>query len=125
LAASHASGEERRTIAELVSRLARAQRDPRRFAALDLELHRAVACASHNQVLIACLDDLDQMLQASRAQTAGDPATRRATVEDLQRLGEAIAAGRSPAAGSAMKAHLDRIAQTLTQRRPNGAPGDS
>lgn len=124
LAARQADDEERREIAGLVARMARALRDPQRFAALDLEVHRAVARASHNRVLIACLDDLDQMLRASRAQTAGDPATRRATLEDLQRLSEAIVAGHGPGAGAAMKAHLNRIAQTLERGRSGAAPGD-
>jgi GntR family transcriptional repressor for pyruvate dehydrogenase complex len=122
LAARHATDDERARVSQLVTQLARAQRHPERFAALDLELHRTVARASHNRVLIACLDDLDQMLRASRAQTAGDPATRRATLDDLRRLSAAIAAGRGPAAGAAMRAHLDRIAQTLGRGRRRGSP---
>ena len=118
LAARLASPDERAEIAGLTTQLGRAQRHRRRFVALDLELHRAVARASHNRVLVACLDDLDQMLRASRAQTAGDPATRRATVDDLRRLSEAIVAGRGPAAGAAMSAHLDRIAQALRSGPP-------
>jgi GntR family transcriptional repressor for pyruvate dehydrogenase complex len=122
LAARHATDDERGQVGRLAAQLARAQRYPERFAALDLELHRAVAQASHNRVLIACLDDLDQMMRASRAQTAGDPATRQATLDDLQKLSAAIVAGRGPAADAAMRSHLDRIAQTLTRGRRSEWP---
>lgn len=113
LAAQRATDGERAEIARLTARLAGALRDPRRFAAVDLDLHRALARASHNAVLLGCLEGLERMLRLSRAQTAGDPATRRATLEEMQRLNDAIAGRGGDQAETAMAAHLSRIAGQL------------
>lgn len=114
LAAQHATEGERAEIARLTARLAGALRDPRRFAAVDFDLHQAVAHASHNAVLLGYLEGLERMLRLSRAQTASDPTTRRATLDEMQRLNDAIAAGDGERAEAAMAAHMSRIADQLS-----------
>jgi DNA-binding FadR family transcriptional regulator len=109
LAAQHADETDRARLTALLAKLRGALQRPRRFAELDLEFHRAVAVASHNRVLLRCLDDLEEMLAASRARTAGDPSTRRATLAHLERLSAEIIAGHGDEAAQAMRAHLDRV----------------
>jgi DNA-binding FadR family transcriptional regulator len=109
LAAHRADEAERGRLTELLAKLRAALPRPRRFAELDLEFHRSVAVASHNRVLLKCLDDLEEMLSASRARTAGDPSTRRATLAHLERLTAEVIAGHADGAAQAMRTHLDRV----------------
>jgi DNA-binding FadR family transcriptional regulator len=113
LAARNATDAERAEIDRLTARLPGALRDPGRYAAIDLQIHRAVARASHNVVLQGTLEDLDRMLRMSRLQTASDPSTREATLHEMEHLNAAIQGRRGARAAAAMNAHLARIGQAL------------
>jgi GntR family transcriptional repressor for pyruvate dehydrogenase complex len=93
-------------LTALVAAMGDALDEPARFAELDLELHRVIARAAGNRVLLRVLADLDQLLRVSRARTAARAQTRRQALSDVTRLVEAIGAGEPARAGAAMTEHL-------------------
>jgi GntR family transcriptional repressor for pyruvate dehydrogenase complex len=83
------------------------------FADADLRLHATIAEASRSLPVRVLLDAVADLLRHSRAVTAVDPDTRRATVVVLERLVQAIHAGDGPAAETAMREHLVHVVAAL------------
>jgi GntR family transcriptional repressor for pyruvate dehydrogenase complex len=113
LAAGRSSDEDLRALSDLLDALRARVGDAARFADLDLDLHRHLATASRNRVLIGCLRDLDQMLRLSRLRTAADPATRQATLGELEALVDRVIRRDPPGAAAAMRSHLESIAAAV------------
>ncbi len=109
LAARHASPAERDRLVELLEEVRGGVDDAARFRAADLAIHATIAQAAANPVLTRSLDDLDQIQRLSRSITAVDPAVREQAVRELERLVEAVRAGRPAEAREAMRAHLASV----------------
>lgn len=98
-----------RHLRELAERMAGARDDPADFAALDAEIHREIARASGNRVLIAVLRDLERTAAHSRRHTVQDDAVRAGAAEHIAALVDAIEAHDAAAARAAMERHLDGV----------------
>jgi GntR family transcriptional repressor for pyruvate dehydrogenase complex len=109
LAAAHRDPATARHLRELAERMAGARDDPADFAALDAEVHREIARASGNRVLIGVLRDLERTAAHSRRRTVQDDANRADAAEHIATLVRAIDAGDAPAARAAMQQHLDGV----------------
>jgi GntR family transcriptional repressor for pyruvate dehydrogenase complex len=97
------------TLAELRGSL----EDRAGFADADLRLHATIAEASRSLPVRVLLDAVADLLRHSRAVTAVDPDTRRATVVVLERLVRAVHAGDGEAAEIAMREHLGHVVAAL------------
>lgn len=88
--------------------------DDKAFHQADIELHRAVAQASHNSLIVLILDALVDSLRDVRVQATKRRRSRGFSldpvVEEHRRIVEAIAAGDSALAEQAMRDHLARTA---------------
>ncbi len=98
-----------RRLRALATAMTAARDDPAEFAALDAEVHREVARAGGNRVLIGVLGDLERTAAYSRQRTARDDALRAAAAEQIVALMAAIEAGDPRAARTAMARHLERV----------------
>jgi GntR family transcriptional repressor for pyruvate dehydrogenase complex len=113
-AASRAASRRRETdIALLQGKLAAMRRslnEPDQFAALDAEIHALIAGTCGNPVLQDVLGRLTRAASLARSVTSRRRAVRRAALDDLEAVVEAIAEQRPEAAGAAMRCHLKRLA---------------
>ena len=87
------------------------QDDPDAFAGLDARLHRLLALACHNDVLVTLLDSVAALSVRGRGLTARLAGWARQAVEDHAELVEAVAARDPDRAGAAMTAHLRHVAE--------------
>lgn len=94
--------------------------DPDGFAAVDAELHAAVAEASRNAVLIQTLGQLTELLALSRSRTSPIATVRTKTLSDLRSLVRAIERGRPVDAERAMTRHLTRLQAVLEAQTAGG-----
>lgn len=94
----------------LVERMTEAVDRPNEFAALDATVHRLLADASGNPVLIACLRDVETMALFGRGRTVRTRTTRHRTLDEIRRLVRCVAAGAADDAAAAMAVHLRSIA---------------
>lgn len=106
----------RRTKAELTAMtrsLARRDKaagakDIEAFVATDAEFHRHVIAASHNKLLVELYRGLDETIEASVAETAGQD-IRNAHMVSHQAILDAIAEGAPDAAATAAAEFLDEL----------------
>jgi GntR family transcriptional repressor for pyruvate dehydrogenase complex len=73
----------------------------------DLEFHRSIATAAHNELYLVLLDSIRGALLDIRRSLM--PGRLRKTVRAHRKIIDAIAAGDVPAAGAAMQEHLDTV----------------
>lgn len=118
LAAQRREDADVERLRALVGELERRIDDPDGFAAIDAEIHAAVAAAGRNAVLVQTLSQLSELLALSRARTSPVDRVRRQTTADLRALVRAIERGRPADAARAMERHLRRLDAEL--RGQNG-----
>jgi DNA-binding FadR family transcriptional regulator len=109
LAARHRSAEDLRALRRLLDELHEAHEEPESVARVDAALHRALAVAGRNAVLLHLLDDLAELSALSRRVTSPDAATRTRAAHDLAAVVEAVEAQDEAAAEAAMRRHLDAV----------------
>ena len=85
------------------------------FLQSDLELHRIIAAASRNPILIRFMDSISQLGLVSRQQTVKIPNLAREGVKDHCALVAALKTHNSEAAQQAMLEHLNNIEKALEQ----------
>jgi GntR family transcriptional regulator, transcriptional repressor for pyruvate dehydrogenase complex len=96
-------------VAELHGRCARmaALEDSEAASIEDVEFHRAVAHATHNELFVVMLDSIGDILLEIRRVTLAKPGRIRAGVAYHERILERIAAHDVEGADRAMREHLD------------------
>lgn len=109
LAADRRDATTVRRLRELADAMAASTADPAEFAALDAEVHREIAQASGNRILIGVLRDLERTAAHARRQTVRHDDVRAGAVGQIAELVTAIEAGDAAAARAAMSRHLDRV----------------
>jgi hypothetical protein len=109
LAARHRSAEDLRALRRLLDELRAAHEEPETVARVDAALHRALAVAGRNAVLLHLLDDLAELSALSRRVTSPDADTRTRASHDLAAVVEAVEAQDEAAAEAAMRRHLDAV----------------
>lgn len=106
-----------RRLRGLADAMVMASGDPVEFAALDAEVHREIAQASGNRILIGVLRDLERTAAHARRRTVQHQDVRAAAVGQIAELVSAIEAGDAAAARTAMSRHLDRVRRQAGQAR--------
>ena len=112
-AAEQASDAELAEIRRLADAHGRAQGQLARFIQLDIEFHRAIHRATHNELLVALLESVTNLARESRAVTTRRPEVRARAHGDHARIVAALEARDPLAARDAMLAHLDHMQLAL------------
>jgi GntR family transcriptional regulator, transcriptional repressor for pyruvate dehydrogenase complex len=106
---------ERRTEAD-IERLSEAckhmeavSKDVESAALADVEFHREIAKATHNELYLVMLDAIGDALVEIRRRNLTRPPAMKNTLADHSRIRDAIAAGASRKARDAMREHLDHV----------------
>ena len=81
--------------------------DVERVAVLDVEFHRGLVEASHNQLYLVMLDSIGEILLEVRRATQGIPGRPQKAVRAHRKILKAVAAHDPEAARAAMAEHLD------------------
>jgi GntR family transcriptional repressor for pyruvate dehydrogenase complex len=113
LAAETITDEELAEVRRLAAELDRAQRSVKRFMQLDVEFHRAIHRASHNELLIALLESVAQLARDSRAVTSQKVEVRERAHRDHVRIVKALEKHDPGLAREAMLAHLAHMRKAL------------
>lgn len=131
LAAERASDDDVEALRQCAARALACRNDREALMAADAELHRLIAAASHNDLLVTLLDSLASLLGQSRSLTSRVPGLPDRTLPDQTELVEAIAARDPERARAAMTAHLRRVADAAraaaapSPGTPPGTPRDT
>ena len=107
LAAANRSDEQVQALADLVSELAEEIDDPLAFEAVDRRIHRLIAEAAGNGVLLDHVERLGDLTRLSRAITGPSLDVRRETLDYMRELNDSIAASDGRRAAAAMAGHLE------------------
>jgi GntR family transcriptional repressor for pyruvate dehydrogenase complex len=86
----------------------------------DVEFHRTIGRATHNELYVVLLDAVGAALLEVRRANLGLPSASQQTLDHHREILEAIVAGDTAAASDAMRRHLEDVAR-LYDNRPNGA----
>jgi len=113
LAAEHIGDDELAELHRLLSELRAARCSLKRFMKLDIEFHRTIHRASHNELLIALLESVGHLASESRAVTSQRPAVRTQAHRDHVGIVKALESRDPLAAREAMLAHLDHMRNAL------------
>ena len=120
LAAQRATAQDKRVLAERLEELATARNEPA-FHQADILLHRGIAEASGNPLLVLILDTLVDFLRAVRLQATRNRKSRgeslEPVVEQHRRIVRAVTAGKAAAAEAAMREHIERTRFELDHPR--------
>jgi GntR family transcriptional repressor for pyruvate dehydrogenase complex len=107
LAAANRSDEQLQALGDLVSELADEIDDPLAFTTVDRRIHRLIAEAAGNGVLLDHLERLGDLTRLSRAITGPSLDVRRETLDYMRELNDSIAAADGRRAAAAMAGHLE------------------
>jgi GntR family transcriptional repressor for pyruvate dehydrogenase complex len=107
LAAANRSVEQLQALGDLVSELADEIDDPLAFTTVDRRIHRLIAEAAGNGVLLDHLERLGDLTRLSRAITGPSLDVRRETLDYMRELNDSIAAADGRRAAAAMAGHLE------------------
>ncbi|TBN39998.1 GntR family transcriptional regulator [Paracoccus subflavus] len=112
LAARHATPEEVRVLAQMVSDDQRAVHDPEALARANKRFHHQIHLASHNRYLVQQLDLVHRsMALMARTSLAAEGRGETALAEH-KRIVDAIAAGDGTAADRALRQHISMAWET-------------
>ena len=120
LAAHRAGDKDKKVLAERLEELA-AARTEQAFHEADVLLHRSIAEASGNRLVVLLLDALVDFLGAVRRQASRNRKSRseglEPVVEQHRRIVRAVTAGKAAAAEAAMREHIERARFELDHPR--------
>ena len=112
-----AAAAERRTDGEVelltegLREVEAAKSDVDLAAMRDVEFHRAIGAATHNEFYVVLLDALGGILVSVRRTNLAKPTGRRRTLAQHREILDAIANGDPEAARETMRRHLDSVKQ--------------
>jgi GntR family transcriptional repressor for pyruvate dehydrogenase complex len=116
LAAERASPDDIARLREVHERMQREVGDVAAAARDDLEFHRVIARATHNDLFLLLMDSIGSSLIDIRRENLGSGAAPE-TLAQHERILERIAAHDVDGARQAMSAHLDGVAAVWKQQR--------
>jgi GntR family transcriptional repressor for pyruvate dehydrogenase complex len=123
LAAERASDEDLERLAEVHEQMAASIGDVEAAAQHDLEFHRAIARATHNELFLVLMDSIGQSLLDIRRANIGKGGTGASTLEEHRAVLLAVQARDPEQAREAMRRHLDnveRVSNRLTSESDEG-----
>jgi GntR family transcriptional repressor for pyruvate dehydrogenase complex len=110
LAAERATDEDIASLTAAVDRMARSLNRVEASARADLEFHRAIASATHNELFLLLHDSIGDALVAVRRETlAAGKAERERVLKAHHRILDAVAKHDRGLAETAMREHLERV----------------
>lgn len=109
MAAENITDAELQTIRENVELAASKVTDGKRFLELDYQLHGLILSASRNRILPVFVQSINKLNLAVREKTNGHIEVRRSTLQDHQRILEALQQRDSEKAAKAMEEHLFNV----------------
>jgi GntR family transcriptional regulator, transcriptional repressor for pyruvate dehydrogenase complex len=118
LAAERATDEDVGQLREIHERMQRETSDVEAAARDDLEFHRAIARATHNQLFLLLMDSIGSSLIDIRRENLGSGSAPM-TLRQHETILELIAQHDPEAARTAMQAHLDGVA-SFWREHPHG-----
>jgi len=116
LAAERASDEDVARLREVHERMQREAGDVAAAARDDLEFHRMIARATHNDLFLLLMDSIGSSLIDIRRENLGSGAAAM-TLGQHERILERVAAHDVEGARTAMSAHLDGVATVWKEQR--------
>lgn len=122
IAASHITDEEIAGLEALVTQSEHSRDDPHAFMMADAELHRLIANASRNPILIRFMESIGRLGLASRRRTTQLPGVVDQVLDDHRAIIQALKARDPLAAREAMRHHLETIQNRL--ERAMDEPGE-
>jgi GntR family transcriptional regulator, transcriptional repressor for pyruvate dehydrogenase complex len=117
LAAERAGEDDLAYLAEVHERMQRQVGDVEAAARDDLEFHRVIARATHNELYLVLMDSIGGSLIDIRRDNLGS-GSAPATLQQHQRVFERISAHDADGARAAMSAHLEAVADWWRRQRP-------
>ena len=106
-AAVNAGPQEIATLNGYLEKMAAALKDHKRFSALDLEFHMAIARASHNDLLCDLIQMIRNQLAKGVARVLLIPDAIPSSLEEHRRIAAAIARHDADGARDAMQKHIE------------------
>jgi GntR family transcriptional repressor for pyruvate dehydrogenase complex len=94
-------------------------------AVRDVEFHRTIGRATHNQLYVVLLDAVGGALLEVRRENLAIPSASRQTLDRHRRILDAIVASDPAAARRAMQEHLDDVETLWTSRAADSKPSVS
>jgi GntR family transcriptional repressor for pyruvate dehydrogenase complex len=122
LAAERATAEDVEQMREIHERMKRETSDVEAAARDDLEFHRAIARATHNELFLLLMDSIGSSLIDIRRQNLGSGSAPM-TLSQHEAVLKLIAAHDPEAARTAMRAHLDGVASFWREHSHGSTPG--
>jgi GntR family transcriptional repressor for pyruvate dehydrogenase complex len=116
LAAERASDEDVARLRDVHERMQREAADVDAAARDDLEFHRMIARATHNDLFLLLMDSIGTSLIDIRRENLGSGAAPE-TLGQHERILERVAAHDVDGARKAMSAHLDGVAAVWKEQR--------
>jgi len=120
LAAERASEDDLAALREIHSRMQQEQSDVEAASRDDLEFHRLIANATHNELFLLLLDSIGSSLIDIRRSNLGSGSTPM-TLNQHQKILERIAGHDPEGARAAMSTHLDSVASFWREHRDGAA----
>jgi|SRR5678815_1196967 len=122
LAAERASGDHLATMAEEITEMFVALKDPQQFLVHDMAFHRAVAAASGNPTLATLVEMVSGILYERRKTTIERAHDFNEALEMHRKIYKAIRSHQPDAAREAMREHIMRAhrAFALEEKQPKG-----
>ena len=115
LAAAKATEQERAAILNQSSQLNNATDSPDAMVAQDMRLHRMIAQAARNNLLLRMLDTLAELGKESRSLSVRQPGMATHTAKHHLRIARAVAEGDATAASDAMREHLNQVSEAASR----------
>jgi GntR family transcriptional regulator, transcriptional repressor for pyruvate dehydrogenase complex len=122
IAAERATDEDIAELREHCERMAALEADVEAASEEDVEFHRAIARATHNDLFTVMLDSIGDILLEIRHATLGVPGRIQEGVAFHERILERIAAHDVGGAGQAMREHLEDADAAWEATGGGGAP---
>jgi GntR family transcriptional repressor for pyruvate dehydrogenase complex len=122
LAAERATDEDVAQLREIHERMQRETSDVEAAARDDLEFHRAIARATHNELFLLLMDSIGSSLIDIRRENLGSGSAPM-TLSQHEAILELIASHDAEGARTAMRAHLDGVASFWREHRHGPGSG--
>jgi GntR family transcriptional repressor for pyruvate dehydrogenase complex len=119
LAAERASEDDLRRLTEACESMEQAVADVDEAALRDLEFHRVIARATHNELYLVLMDSIGQSLISVRRENLGAGNSAQQTLRMHRDILERIAAHDVDGSRRAMSVHLDDVEDTWKRLHAN------
>jgi GntR family transcriptional repressor for pyruvate dehydrogenase complex len=110
-AASRRTDDDLELLERACERVEAAISDSRVAAVHDVEFHRAIGSATHNELYVVLRDAVGVALLDVRRANLGTPTADSLTIAHHRAILDAVRAGSEPAAAEAMRLHLEDVAR--------------